>query len=182
MFTNASRILSVFLAGALFAAGAAALPGVAGDEARPEMAHLNLDDGLALEGYDPVAYFPEGGSKAARGKKEITTVYRGVTYRFASEAHRDLFLKSPAGYEPTYGGWCALAMAEGEKVEVDPESFLVENGKLRLFYKSFFTDTRKKWLADKEGKLAAGADREWKRIIDPGERRQAASQCSKRFK
>lgn len=171
MLTNAPRLLRFLLTCALLACAAPALPDTPGDDARPEIAQLNLEKGLALEGYDPVAYFPEGGSKPLKGKKGITTVYRGVTYRFASEAHRDLFLKAPAGHEPTYGGWCAYAMAEGEKVEVDPESFLVEDGKLRLFYKSFFTDTRKKWLADEDGKLAVEADREWKQIIDPKEQR-----------
>jgi YHS domain-containing protein len=141
------------------------------DTERPALAHYNLSKkGLALEGYDPVAYFPEHGAKATKGLETITAVHEGVTYRFATEANKASFLKTPASFEPQYGGWCAWAMADGkgDKVDVDPRSFLVEDGRLYLFYDGFFGDTRKSWSkAGGAKKLAARAVENWARITAP---------------
>ena len=138
------------------------------DEKRPDYAHLNVDkQGLALSGYDPVAYFPEGGGKPAKGDAKITLTQGGVTWRFASEEHRKLFEASPKKYEPAYGGWCAWAMASGDKVEVDPTSFLIEEGRLQVYYDSFFADTRKKWLKETGAVLRPKADAAWKKIVEP---------------
>jgi YHS domain-containing protein len=116
--------------------------------------------GLAIEGYDPVAYFPEGGGKAALGDPKFETVQGGAKYRFTSEAHRTWFLAEPARYQPKYGGWCAYAMVEGDDVEIDPQSFLVQDGRLFLFYKGLFADTRAKWLP-KSKEFLPKADAEW---------------------
>lgn len=134
---------------------------------RADYAQLNVDkQGLALSGYDPVAYFPEGGGKPAKGKPEITFVSGGVTWRFASEKNRELFQKTPARFEPAYGGWCAWAMVDSDKVEVDPDSFLIEDGRLLLFYDSFFADTRKRWLKKGGATLKPKADAAWKKILE----------------
>ncbi|MHA4740785.1 YHS domain-containing (seleno)protein [Dyadobacter sp. MSC1_007] len=115
--------------------------------------------GLAIEGYDPVAYFTAG--KALEGKKDNTASNAGVTYYFASAKNRDLFKADPAKYAPQYGGWCAYAMgASGEKVEVDPETFKVLNGKLYLFYNKYFNNTLKTWNKDEPG-LKKKADANW---------------------
>lgn len=136
------------------------------DKSERDLTHFNLDKNkLALSGYDPVAYFTEGGGKPAKGSDKITTTYKGVVYRFASEEHKALFLKTPDKFEPAYGGWCAYAMAEGEKVEIDPESFVITDGKLYVFYKSFFNDTRSKWKK-KEAELMKKADAAWKKIVE----------------
>jgi YHS domain-containing protein len=121
-------------------------------------------DGLAIHGYDPVAYFPEGGGKAAKGDASITTSYKGVEYRFVSREHRDTFLANPARYEPAFGGWCAWAMLDGDKVDVDPESFLVTDNRLFLFYKGFWGDTKAKWSekAKDQASEAKQADGKWK--------------------
>jgi YHS domain-containing protein len=131
-----------------------------------DVRHFNLDKHkLALSGYDPVAYFPEGGGKPLKGSDKITVTHKGVVYRFSSEATKALFVKTPDKFEPQYGGWCAYAMADDEKVEIDPKSFLITEGKLYLFYKSFFNDTRAKWLKD-EAALAKKADAGWKKILE----------------
>ena len=133
--------------------------------------HFNLDKKkLALQGYDPVAYFPAGfpagGGTVRKGLETLTTTHAGVVYRFASEENRKLFLATPERFEPQYGGWCAYAMADAEKVEIDPESFLVTDGKLYLFFKTWYADTRAKWKKD-EKNLAAKADRAWKELNAP---------------
>lgn len=143
-----------------------ATPAVVQEEGKRDVSHWNLDKNkLAIEGYDPVAYFPEGGGKAQKGSDKITVTHKGVVYRFASEANKALFLKTPDKFEPAYGGWCAYAMSGGDKVEVDPKSFTITNGKLCLFYKSFFNDTRSKWVKN-EAELAKKADAAWKTILE----------------
>ena len=120
---------------------------------------FNLENGLAIQGYDPVAYFTQ--NKAAEGNKQLTAVFEGVTYRFSSAANKELFVKDPKKYEPQYGGWCAYAMgATGEKVEIDPETFKILNGKLYLFYHSWTNNTLTKWNKD-EPTLKSKADKSW---------------------
>ena len=118
---------------------------------------------LAINGYDPVAYFPEGGSKAKKGSKKIEYTYKGVTYRFSSERNKQLFQKAPARYEPAHGGWCSWAMANGDTTEANPKSFIVKDDRLFLFYDGLFGNTRKDWLKGNHNDLADQADREWKK-------------------
>lgn len=148
----------------LLALGCAAPSGGGGD---PGAVRDNVSAaGLALEGYDPVAYFPEGGGEPRAGDPAITAEHAGHTYRFASEANRARFLADPGRYVPAYGGWCAYAMADGEEVEVDPESFLIQDGELLLFYDGLFNDTRAKWSQRPE-ELKRAADSHWKQKTMP---------------
>lgn len=127
--------------------------------------HFNVDkNGLALQGYDPVAYF-EG--KPTKGNAKIQYRHLGVLYYFATAAHLEAFKKEPNKYEPQYGGWCAFAMGDyAEKVSVDPETFKILEGKLYLFYNAFFTNTLPKWNAN-EAKLKPAADANWAKIYKP---------------
>jgi YHS domain-containing protein len=131
---------------------------------RETLPHYNLEDGLALSGYDPVAYFPEGGGKAVKGSAEHTATHRGVTYRFTSEQNRERFLAEPARFEPAYGGWCAWAMARGKQVEVDPEAYVLEEGRLLLFYNRAKRD---EWV-EARGGMRKDADAHWERIASGG--------------
>lgn len=122
---------------------------------------FNLDHQLALEGYDPVAYFQQ--HKAVEGKKEINATIDGVRYYFSSTSTKEIFIKDPKKYEPQYGGWCAYAMGStGDKVEVDPETFKIINGKLYLFYNRYLNNTLTKWNKD-ERNLQTKADLNWSR-------------------
>ncbi len=77
-------------------------------------AHLNLDNaGLAIQGYDPVSYHIEG---PAKGKKEFSIVHNGATYLFSNQDNLEKFLNNPVAHQPAFGGWCAWAMLDGEKV------------------------------------------------------------------
>jgi YHS domain-containing protein len=125
--------------------------------------HYNLDKGIAIEGYDPVAYFKQ--QKAIKGKKELAVYNQGATYYFSSTQNKEEFKKSPSAYEPQYGGWCAYAMgSSGEKVSVDPETFKIINNKLYLFYNRFFNNTLKSWNKD-EVNLNMKADQNWNKIF-----------------
>ncbi|MEJ5995070.1 YHS domain-containing (seleno)protein [Pedobacter sp. Du54] len=122
--------------------------------------HFNIDKmALAIEGYDPVAYF--NAKKAVEGKKEISFTTEGITYYFSTTQNRDLFKANPSKYEPQFGGWCAYAMGEnGEKVVVDPETFKIVNGKLYLFYNKYFNNTLKDWNKN-EASLKQKAEQNW---------------------
>lgn len=122
----------------------------------------NLEKGLAIQGYDPVAYFTE--NRAIEGKSTISSKYNGATYHFSTTKNKELFDKEPAKYEPAYGGYCAYAMAFGEKVKIDPETFKVKNNRLFLFYNFRFNNTLKDWNKD-EANLFQKAENEWKKII-----------------
>lgn len=133
---------------------------IAQDQKR--LSGFNLSNGLAVQGYDVVAYFTS--NKAIKGNNEHTVIHQGVKYRFANAANKVEFKKNPAKYEPQYGGWCAYAMgATGEKVEIDPETFKIVNGKLYLFYNKLFNNTLKTWNKD-EAVLKAKADVNWLKI------------------
>ena len=119
------------------------------------LTHFNLENKIAIQGYDPVAYFK---GKPSKGKKEISTTFEGVIYYFSSVTNRDAFIKNPTSYEPQYGGWCAYAMgSSGDKVEIDPETFKILDEKLYLFYNTFFNNTLKSWNKE-EANLKAKAD------------------------
>lgn len=129
-------------------------------------AEYNLDTqaqpgfAIALKGYDPVSYFAEGGGKPLVGKKEFRLEYMGATYLFASSTNLDLFVQNADKYEPTYGGWCAFAMASGSKVDIQPEIYTLSGNRLH-----FFVSRRAKanFDADVVG-YESRADNFWKQI------------------
>jgi YHS domain-containing protein len=83
---------------------------------------------VILKGYDPVAYFKQG--KAVMGSPFIMSTYNGSTYLFASREDKAEFDKSPAKFEPQYGGYCAYSMSKGERHDIDPKAFHIYKGKL----------------------------------------------------
>ena len=110
-------------------------------------AQHNVDSsGLALKGYDPVAYFTE--KKPVRGKGEFTAQHEGATYRFASAANRDAFAADPGKYAPQYGGYCAFGVASGYKAPIEPDAWTVVDGKLYLNYNQ---SVRRQWSSDIPG-------------------------------
>lgn len=123
----------------------------------------NLDGtGLALEGYDPISYHT---GQPRKGEAIISATLNGARYLFSSEENKTTFAAHPEKYVPAFGGWCAWAMLDGEKIPVDPERYKIVEGKTYLFYNSFFTDTLKKWnkLAAQESEtvLAERARKQW---------------------
>jgi YHS domain-containing protein len=78
--------------------------------AAQQVPQVNTDSaGVAILGYDPVAYFTD--AKAVVGKPEFTARHDGATWQFASAAHRDAFVANPARYAPQFGGYCAYGVA-----------------------------------------------------------------------
>lgn len=133
------------------------------DELRtpPAVKHYNLDKtGLALEGYDPVSYFK---GKPVKGLGNLATKSGGVIYRFVNELNREEFLADPHKYMPAYGGWCATAMVDGKKVEIDPENYKISDGRLFLFYKGLLVNALGDWNKN-EPQHITKADEHWKQI------------------
>jgi YHS domain-containing protein len=126
--------------------------------------HFNLSKGVALDGFDPVGYFTQ--NKAIKGSAQIAYTLENVTYYFANTTSKDSFIKNPKKYEPQFGGWCAYAMgATNNKVEIDPETFKIINGKLYLYFHNWVNNTLLKWNKD-EDKLKSQAEKNWANMIN----------------
>lgn len=127
-------------------------------------AEFNLESGrLGIDGYDPVSYFL---GKPTEGKKQISSDYKGVTYRFANAENKAAFEADPAKYEPAFGGWCAWAMADdGSKVKINPETYKIVGGRLFLYYNGFWGNTLKDWNKGDEKALVTRANANWTSIL-----------------
>jgi len=116
------------------------------------------DQGVAIRGFDPVAYFTA--KQPVKGSPEHLAEYKGSVFHFASAANRDAFAADPAKYAPVYHGFCAFGVAGGYKAAIDPAAFTIVDGKLYLNYNQ---DVRKKWAGDVPG-FVAKADKNWPRV------------------
>lgn len=90
------------------------------------------DTGIALYGYDPVAYFTEG--RPTPGRRDIEAEWNGAAWRFESEANRAAFLSAPETYAPRYGGYDPSAVARGAPAAGHPLLFKVAGDRLYLFH------------------------------------------------
>ena len=88
------------------------------------------EDGVAVKGYDVVAYFDQ--KQPMKGDPKYSYEYNGAKYNFVSSGHLALFAKSPEAYLPQYGGYCAVGTSMGHKADIDPESWAVIDNKLYL--------------------------------------------------
>ncbi|AZO79227.1 MULTISPECIES: YHS domain-containing (seleno)protein [unclassified Bosea (in: a-proteobacteria)] len=131
--------------------------GVSADETRP-VNTLGSPDGIAIRGYDPVAYFREGGPRL--GKAEFSVSHAGATWRFASAENKAAFEAQPARYQPAYGGFCAYGTSRGYLVKIEPEAWSIVDGRLYLNYD---LGVRKTW-AGKPKTYITRADGNWPRL------------------
>ena len=111
--------------------------------------------GIAIKGYDPVAYFKQGAP--VKGTPQFAQQWMGATFLFANAENRDLFAASPEKYAPSYGGYCAYAVSEGHTANIDPEAWKIVDGKLYLNYSK---GVQKKWEKDQESRIMR-ADKNW---------------------
>ncbi|OEK09780.1 hypothetical protein A8C32_09715 [Flavivirga aquatica] len=122
----------------------------------------NLKKGFIANGYDVVSYFS---NKAIEGKKQFTSTFDGVKYKFLSKENLDTFNKNPKKYTPQYGGYCAYAIAlKSSKVSINPKTFQIKDGKLYLFYNAWGNNTLELWKKEHANKLQKKADQNWKSI------------------
>ena len=119
-----------------------------------------LFGGVAIKGYDTVAYFTEG--KPTKGGKSFEAEWNGAIWRFASAANRDTFKADPEKYAPQYGGYCAWAVSQGYTAGIDPDAWKIVDGKLYLNYSQ---EVKAKWETDIPGFIAL-ANEHYPKLID----------------
>ncbi len=138
-------LLAVFLTPALLTAG------------KPINANRS---GVAIKGYDPVAYFKD--SAPAKGSASYNTTWMEVKWFFVNQENLDTFKANPEKYAPQYGGYCAWAVSQGSTANIDPKAFKVVDDKLYLNYS---LKIQKKWERDIPGNITK-ADANWPGVIE----------------
>jgi hypothetical protein len=127
---------------------------------RPALAEVNTASGVAIGGYDPVAYFTEG--RPVRGSRRHRLAWNDALWFFASGEHLEAFAAEPERYAPRYGGFCAYGVAQNYKVKIDPHAWSIVDGRLYLNYDRRVQET---WIKDTR-RYIAEADRNWP-ALDP---------------
>jgi hypothetical protein len=126
--------------------------------------HLKMrEDGVAIQGYDTVAYFTEG--RPMQGKPEFEHVWDGSRWWFATAEHRDMFARDPERYAPRFGGYCTGGLSLGYKMVADPENWYIVDGQLHLHHSK---EGRDNAIADPKPVIAK-AEETWKRLGESGE-------------
>jgi len=121
---------------------------------------LNLENGVAIQGYDPVALFTD--NRPVKGNATFESEYRGAKYHFASAEHKAAFDKDPAKYEPQFGGYCAYGASRGKTVPIKIETWEIVNGRLLLQYD---LDVKSKFDKDPQGTLRK-PDENWPGLVE----------------
>jgi len=116
--------------------------------------------GVAIKGYDPVAYFTEG--RAIKGNSEYFYIWNDARWHFATAEHRDLFAENPDRYAPKFKGYCAYGVSMGQLAAADPEQWTIVDGKL---YMNYNRELRDRWRRDKTN-LIPKAEENWEEISE----------------
>lgn len=140
----------------------AATPALAADPAPPVHAS---EQGLAIGGYDPVAYFTE--SRPIIGSAQFEHRWNGAVWRFASAEARDSFAANPEAFAPRFGGYCAWAVSQNYIAPGDPRVWRIVDGRL---YLNFNPRAKALWEADLQGAIARG-DANWPTVLATAENR-----------
>lgn len=130
-------------------------PAAAGDRV-----YTSTFSDLAVDGYDPVAYFSEG--RPVEGRAAFEYQWNGATWRFANAENLAAFKAEPDAYAPQYGGYCAWAVSQGYTASADPMAWRIVDDKLYLNYSR---EVQKRWKQDIPGNIRK-ADANWPRVLD----------------
>ncbi len=104
--------------------------------------NYNTTSGLALKGYDPVAYAHDG--KAMPGSDQFTYDWGDATWQFTSADNMALFKQDPKLYAPQFGGYCSFAVSKGFTADISPDAWHINDGKLYVFADK---NVREDWVA-----------------------------------
>lgn len=119
---------------------------------------INTKEGVAIHGYDPVAYFTQG--RPVQGSPEYSYAWAEAEWHFANQAHRDLFAEDPERYAPQYGGYCAWAVSNRSLADIDPNAWHIEDGRLFLNYNNRLN---RRFVSDLPARIQQ-ADENWPTI------------------
>jgi YHS domain-containing protein len=114
--------------------------------------------GVAINGYDPVAYFIE--SLPVKGTKEWSYKWNGTQWYFKNAANRETFKANPVKYAPQFGGYCAYGVSENHKSPTEPDAFTVAHGRL---YFNYNKNVQQLWLNDTVNYIPK-ADANWSNL------------------
>lgn len=120
---------------------------------------LYTSGGLALSGYDAVAYFKDG--KPVKGSPEYAIEWGGARWQFATAANRDAFVAGPGRYAPEYGGYCAYAVSKGYTASGDPMVWRIVEDRL---YVNYSKSVQRLWEQDIPGHIAK-ANGNWPSVL-----------------
>lgn len=121
---------------------------------------INKKKGLAIRGYDTVAYFKDG--RPVQGEPQFAHEWMGATWLFSSAEHLEAFKADPERYAPQFGGYCAYAVSEGYLYDANPKYWKIVDGKLYLNYNR---TAQKRWEKDIPGRIATG-EKHWPTLIN----------------
>ncbi len=114
--------------------------------------------GVAMQGYDPVAYFTQGAP--SQGNPQFKVMHDGAIYYFANAANMKRFKKNPLAYLPQFGGFCAMGTAMNRKFEGDPKVWHIVDNKL---YLNVNADVDHHWSEEVPANIAR-ANQNWPEI------------------
>lgn len=117
--------------------------------------HFFNTNGVAIKGYDPVAYFSQ--NKALKGNDSITMEWSGSIWKFTSKENLQLFTTDPKKYAPAYGGFCAYGTSEKHLSPTDPNAWTIVNDRLYLNYN---LKVKEIWVKDTTSRIIS-ADNYW---------------------
>lgn len=112
---------------------------------------LHAPQGLAVHGYDTVAYFSD--QRPIEGSPAFVQRWHGAEWRFVSREHQQAFAANPDHYAPQYGSYCAFAVSRGTTADGDPQQWAVVGDRLYLNNNAF---AKALWERDRQGNIAAG--------------------------
>jgi YHS domain-containing protein len=121
--------------------------------------YTGIVEGVALGGYDAVAYHAEGAPR--RGSADYSHQWQGAEWRFSSAENRDRFAADPEAFAPRFGGYCAWAVAEGYTAHGDPHVWAIVDGQLYLNYSARI---QRRWERDVPGFIAR-AETNWPGVL-----------------
>jgi hypothetical protein len=119
---------------------------------------VNSNTGLAISGFDPVAYFIDG--KPKFGLPDMELSLGGAVWRFRNEGNRAAFAEHPEVYMPRFGGYDPIAIARGTSVPGHPLIWVIVGTRLYLFYSDAARDA---FIAD-PGRVIEAAERKWPEV------------------
>jgi YHS domain-containing protein len=125
----------------------------------PKPAINKGNDSVAIKGYDTVAYIVS--RRAIVGSPKFEYSWSDATWRFASQANRERFMRDPKRYAPQFGGYCAWAISRGYTADVDPEAFQVVDGRVYLIYSK---SVQMRWEQDIPGNITK-AEANWPAVL-----------------
>ncbi|WP_235107373.1 YHS domain-containing (seleno)protein [Acaryochloris sp. 'Moss Beach'] len=156
LLSTVSRVSSITRTGGIAVANPVS-------ESTSPAAAVFAEDGIAIRGTDPVAYFTEG--RPIPGIQDYAYEWQGGTWLFANAKHRDLFANNPKAYAPQYGGFCAYGVSQGALVSIVPEAWAIVDGKL---YLNVSADVQQLWQEDIPSYISQ-ANQNWPTLVSKNE-------------